>query len=120
MKLGIGSTLNMAPASGPWEIAFDLGDGDEIQVAVCPVIGWATVVTAHLDDGTAHTELQPAFVWGDGVWTESELREHTPGLGHLTLRHATLPGTAGPRRRAVCPMHDDPSLDMAGGCTCDD
>lgn len=94
MKLSIGSILNMTPADGPWEIAFDLGA--ETDTVVAPVIGWATVVGAHMNDGTVHTELKPAFVWGDMVWTEMDLRDHTPGLGPVTLRHATLPATAGP------------------------
>lgn len=94
MKLSIGSILNMTPADGPWEIAFDLGA--ETDTVVAPVIGWATVVEAHMSDGTTSTAIQPAFVWGDMVWTEHELRVHTPGLGAITLRHATLPATAGP------------------------
>lgn len=94
MNLSTGSVLNMAPAHGPWEIAFDLGG--ETGTVACPVIGWATVVIARMTDGTAHTEIKPAFVWGDMVWTETDLREHTPGLCNVTLRHATTPATAGP------------------------
>jgi hypothetical protein len=93
MKLSTGSTLSLAPATG-WEIAFDLAG--ETGAVVCPVIGWATVVAAHMNDGTVSTEIKPAFVWGDMVWTEADLREHTPGLGLITLRHATTPATAGP------------------------
>ncbi|MEU9405066.1 hypothetical protein AB0E08_05060 [Streptomyces sp. NPDC048281] len=25
-----------------------------------------------------------------------------------------------PTKRPACPLHDDPSLDMSSGCTCDD
>ncbi|MGW3936469.1 hypothetical protein [Streptomyces phaeochromogenes] len=120
MRLTIGSIVNMTPAPGPWEIAFDPDGGSDM--VVCPVIGWATVVTAHMKDASVHTELKPAFVWGDMVWTETELREHTPGLGGITLRHATIPATAGPwRTRPACPMHDTtPGQDIPGGpCICD-
>ncbi|MDX3555311.1 hypothetical protein PV729_26690 [Streptomyces europaeiscabiei] len=94
MKLSIGSVLNMTPVTAAWEIAFDIGG--ETGTVVCPVIGWATVVSSLMKDGTAHTEIKPAFVWGDMVWTEADLREHTPDLRGITLRHPTLPGIAGP------------------------
>ncbi|MFK0154615.1 hypothetical protein ACIQVK_21390 [Streptomyces sp. NPDC090493] len=92
MKLDIGSILNMTPETGGWEFVFDLGDAETV---VCPVIGWATVVTAHLNDGTVHTEIKPAFVWGDLVWTEPELHEHAAGVTGITLRHPRIPATAG-------------------------
>ncbi|MEU1302817.1 hypothetical protein [Streptomyces shenzhenensis] len=84
MKLTTGSVLNMTPAGHDWVVAFDLGG--ETGEVVCPVIGWATVVTADFKDGTVHTEVKPAFVWGDMVWTESELREHAPEITSFEIR----------------------------------
>ncbi|MFJ4987920.1 hypothetical protein ACIP9H_29465 [Streptomyces sp. NPDC088732] len=95
MNLTVGSVTNMAPANADWHIAFDLG-GDS-DIVVCPVIGWATVVTARMEDGAVITEIQPAFVWGGQVWTEAELRVHAPGLGSVSLRHPHLAATAGPK-----------------------
>ncbi|WP_432132727.1 hypothetical protein [Streptomyces tendae] len=86
MNIATGSILNMTPADNDWVVAFGLeGEPDDV---VCPVIGWATVVQAHMKDGTVHTEVKPAFVWGDMVWTETELREHTPGLKRVQIRRA--------------------------------
>lgn len=85
MNIATGSTLNMAPAGHDWVIAFNEGDETGPEV-VCPVIGWATVVVAHLNDGTVSTEVKPAFVWGDMVWTENELREHSPELRAFDIR----------------------------------
>lgn len=85
MNIATGSVLNMAPAGHDWVIAVDLGDetGPEI---VCPVIGWATVVEAHLSDGTATTCVQPAFLYVDMVWTPNELREHNPAASGFEIR----------------------------------
>lgn len=85
MNIATGSILNMAPAGHDWVIAFDLGDETGPEV-VCPVIGWATVVEAHLTDGTATTCLQPAFLYVDMVWTPSELREHNPAASGFEIR----------------------------------
>jgi hypothetical protein len=87
MNIATGSVLNMAPAAPDWVVAFDLG-GESGEV-VCPVIGWATVVQSRMKDGTAHTDVKPAFLWGDIVWTEAELREHTPGLKGVEIRRAS-------------------------------
>ncbi|MFD4524858.1 hypothetical protein ACFWP7_13220 [Streptomyces sp. NPDC058470] len=85
MKLSIGSTVNMTPApNGVWSAVFQLAPDSDIEL--CPVIGWATVVVAHLKDGTVSTEVKPAFVWGDMVWTENELREHSPELTAFDIR----------------------------------
>lgn len=84
MNIAIGSVINMTPASAGWDIAFDLGG--ETGEVVCPVIGWATVVQSRTKAGNANTVVQPAFVWGDQVWTETELREHTPDLGGIAIR----------------------------------
>jgi len=84
MNIATGSILNMAPAGHDWVIAFDfIDDSPEI---VCPVIGWATVVEAHLTDGTATTGVQPVFLYLDMLWTPSQLREHTPELGAYNVR----------------------------------
>ncbi|MEU1194951.1 hypothetical protein ABZ446_01850 [Streptomyces sp. NPDC005813] len=85
MNIATGSILNLAPAGHDWVIAFDLGDetGPEI---VCPLIGWATVVEAHLNDGTATTCVQPAFLYVDMVWTPNELREHNPAASGFEVR----------------------------------
>lgn len=84
MKIATGSILNMAPAGHDWVAAFDIGG--ETEEIVCPVIGWATVVEAHMSDGTATTCVQPAFLYADMVWTPTELREHTPGLSGIEIR----------------------------------
>ena len=84
MNIAKGNVINMAPAGHDWTITFDVGD--ETGEVVCPVIGWATVAQAHMKDGTVTTAVEPVFVWGSMVWTESELREHTPGLGGIEIR----------------------------------
>jgi hypothetical protein len=88
MNIATGSVINMTPApNGAWSAVFQLDtDGD---IELCPVIGWATVVTAHLNDGSVSTEVKPAFVWGAMVWTETELREHTPTLTAFDIRRLT-------------------------------
>jgi hypothetical protein len=84
MKIATGNVINMAAAAPDWVVAFNIGgETDEI---VCPVFGWATVVETHLNDGTVTTAIEPAFLWGDMVWTSTELREHTPGLSGIEIR----------------------------------
>lgn len=73
MKIATGSVLNMAPAGHDWVVALDHGDETTAEI-ICPVVGWATVVEAHLTDGTASTAVQPAFLYLDTVWTPNELR----------------------------------------------
>lgn len=83
MKIETGNVINLTACAPDWVVAFNLGG--ETGEVICPVIGWATVVEAHLTDGTTSTAVQPAFLWGDMVWTPSELREHTPGLGSVEI-----------------------------------
>ncbi|MEU1559484.1 hypothetical protein ABZ504_03060 [Streptomyces mirabilis] len=86
MNIATGSVINMAPAGHDWAIAFDfIDDSPEI---VCPVVGWATTVLAHLNDGTIATSVQPVFLYVDMLWTPAELREHTPELGAYNVRRA--------------------------------
>ena len=85
MNIATGSILNMAPAGHDWVIAFNEGDETQPEI-VCPVIGWATVVEAHLNDGTAATCVQPAFLYVDMVWTPNELREHNPAASGFEIR----------------------------------
>ncbi|MER8004959.1 hypothetical protein [Streptomyces sp. NPDC094149] len=85
MNIATGSVLNMAPAGNDWVIAFDYGDETAPEI-VRPVIGWATVVEAHLSDGTATTCLQPAFLYLDMVWTPTELREHDSRISGFEVR----------------------------------
>jgi hypothetical protein len=85
MNIATGSILNMAPAGHDWVIAFDEGDETQPEI-VCPVIGWATVVEARLNDGTVSTCIQPAFLYVDMVWTPSELREHNPAASGFEIR----------------------------------
>lgn len=98
MNIATGSVLNMAPAGHDWVIAFDEGDETQPEI-VCPVIGWATVVDAHLTDGTAATSLQPAFLYVDMVWTPNELREHNPAVTGFEIRAREIPGAAAARAR---------------------
>lgn len=84
MKIETGNVINVSSCNPDWLVAFDLGG--ETGEVVCPVVGWATVVQAHMQDGGVTTEVKPAFLWGDMVWVESELRDHTPGLGHVEIR----------------------------------
>lgn len=95
MIIATGSVLNVAPAGHDWVIAFDHGDETQPEI-VCPVIGWATVVEAHLNDGTATTCLQPAFLHLDMVWTPNELREHNHEITgfELRAREIAAPGEA--------------------------
>lgn len=85
MKIATGSILNMAPAGHDWVIAFDCGD-ETVPEVICPVIGWATVVEAHLTDGTASTVVQPAFLYLDTIWTPNELREHAHEIRGYEIR----------------------------------
>lgn len=85
MNIATGSILNMAPAGHDWVIAFDHGE-ETAEELVCPVIGWATVVDAHLTDGTATTCVQPAFLYLDMVWTPNELREHDSDVSGFEVR----------------------------------
>ena len=85
MNIATGSILNMTPAGNDWVVAFDHGDETEPEI-VCPVIGWATVVDAHLNDGTATTSIQPVFLYLDVLWTPNELREHDYEVGLCSVR----------------------------------
>lgn len=92
MNIATGNVINLTAAAPDWVVAFDIGG--ETGEVVCPVIGWATVAEAEMTDGTVSTCVQPAFLWGDMVWTPTELREHTPGLSGVEIRareitHAT-------------------------------
>ncbi|MFJ6566452.1 hypothetical protein ACIQNU_03470 [Streptomyces sp. NPDC091292] len=84
MKITTGSVITMTPVAPGWVVIFD--QGGEVGEVTCPVIGWATVVNAHLNDGTVHTEIKPAFLWGDMVWTEHDLREHAPEITRVEIR----------------------------------
>ena len=85
MNIATGSTLNMAPAGNDWVIVFDYGH-EATEDLVCPVIGWATVVSAHDSVGFATTSIQPAFLHQDMVWTPSELREFDHEVGVWNIR----------------------------------
>jgi hypothetical protein len=85
MNIATGSILNMAPAGHDWVIAFDEGDETAPEI-VCPVVGWATVVQSRMNDGTVHTEIAPAFLYVDMVWTPTELREHNPAASGFEIR----------------------------------
>ncbi|MGW0933631.1 hypothetical protein [Streptomyces sp. NPDC002666] len=84
MNINTGNVINLIPATPDWVVAFNIGG--ETGEVVCPVIGWATTVEAHLPDGKVATCVEPAFVWGEMVWTPTELREHTPGLSGVATR----------------------------------
>ncbi|MBW8701858.1 hypothetical protein MBT84_19820 [Streptomyces sp. MBT84] len=84
MDIAIGSVINMTPANIVWDVAFDLGG--ETGEVVCPVVGWATVVQSRTKAGNANTVVQPAFIWGDQVWTETDLREHAPDVKRFEIR----------------------------------
>lgn len=107
MNIAPGSVANVAPVpDGAWNVTFKLSADSGLEV--CPVVGWATVVTSVTEAGAAHTEVKPAFLWGDMVWTEHDLREHSPefagfriqrpfdGLADAakTLGHSTVTETA--------------------------
>lgn len=98
MNIATGSILNMAPAGHDWVIAFDEGGETQPEI-VCPVIGWATVVEAHLNDDTASTCVQPAFLYLDMVWTPNELREHNHEISGFEIRAREIPGAAEARAR---------------------
>lgn len=82
MKIATGHILNMAPAQPGWTVTFHHG---EPETVTCPVIGWATLVDAHLTDGTALTSIQAAFLYLDTVWTPAELREHDYEVSAITI-----------------------------------
>lgn len=85
MKIATGSILNMAPAGHDWVIALDSGD-ETVAEVICPVVAWATVIDAHLTDGSACTSVQPAFLHLGTVWTPNELREHAPEVRGVEIR----------------------------------
>lgn len=93
MNIATGSILNMAPAGHDWVIVFDYGH-EETEDLVCPVIGWATIVSAVDSTGAATTSIQPAFLHLDMVWTPAELREHDHEVGvwNIRAREITRPG----------------------------
>lgn len=83
MKIAAGSVINIAPTAPDWIVILSEGDSEDI---ICPVIGWATVVQAHMNDGTVATSVEPAFLWGDQVWTETDAREHSTGGLRFAIR----------------------------------
>lgn len=83
MKIDKGHVISVSAATPDWVVVIDLGDDTEI---ICSIIGWATLVQARMKDGTVTTNVEPAFLWGDMVWTETELREHSPGLARFEIR----------------------------------
>jgi len=84
MKIANGNVISMAPAQPGWTVAIDLG-GSEPEPP-CPLVGWATVIQTHLKDGTTTTVIEPAFLWGQQVWIETDLREHAPDKVVLDIR----------------------------------
>lgn len=84
MIIAKGHVINLAPAGHDWVVAFDLGD--ETGETVCPVVGWATVARAALNDGSTTTEVEPAFLWGNQVWIETDFREHAPNFSGFEIR----------------------------------
>lgn len=74
MRIAPGSVINLAPAPAGWTVTVYLG-GDESRAQTFPIIGWATVVGAHLNDGTTTTTVQAAFNYNGEIFTEAELRE---------------------------------------------
>ncbi|MEU3318881.1 hypothetical protein [Streptomyces sp. NPDC006785] len=86
MNIDKGNVINMIPATPDWIVAFNISEHEGNDEIVCPVIGWATTVEAQLPNGLVTTCVEPAFVWGDTVWTPGELREHTPGLSGVETR----------------------------------
>ncbi|MFJ4617395.1 hypothetical protein [Streptomyces sp. NPDC088812] len=76
MNIATGSVINLAPANPGWVVILSEGNSAD---TICPVIGWATVVQAHMKDGTVTTRVEPAFLWGEQVWTETDAREHSAG-----------------------------------------
>ncbi|MGW6261360.1 hypothetical protein [Streptomyces sp. NPDC055085] len=92
MNIATGSVLNLAPCAPDWVVALDYGNETEREI-VCPVIGWATVIEAHLTDGTATTAVQPAFLYLDTVWTPTELREHDHEVNGYEIRACEITRT---------------------------
>ncbi|MEU5707903.1 hypothetical protein [Streptomyces flaveolus] len=85
MNIAPGSIASITPIpDGTWNVVFKSDEDSGWEV--CPVIGWATVVTSATADGAAHTDVQPAFLWGDMVWTESDLREHAADFTGFGIR----------------------------------
>ncbi|MEV7387203.1 hypothetical protein [Streptomyces sp. NPDC091215] len=85
MEFATGSVVSVAPCAPDWVIALDCGD-ETVPEVIRPIIGWATVVDAHLTDGTATTSIHPAFLHLDMVWTPAELREHAPEVRGFEIR----------------------------------
>lgn len=79
------NVISIAPLSrDTWEVTFR--PTPEADTAVCPVVGWATVVAATNEEGVVQTAVLPAFVWGGQVWTEHDLAEHSPEFTAYDLR----------------------------------
>lgn len=90
MKIAPGSVAAFATAQPGWTVTIRWG-GEEPKIETGPVVGWATVVSAHLNDGTTSTLIQPAFILGGDVITESELREHSPEVVGLCINRPVAP-----------------------------
>ncbi|MFD3929560.1 hypothetical protein [Streptomyces sp. NPDC058614] len=119
MKIAIGCALNIAPAGHDWVVSFDLGG--ETEKVVCPVIGWATVVRGHLNDGTTTTDVRPAFLWDQQVWTEMDLIEHAPTHSDFEIRVREIPGAEAARaRREELEADVRPDSDSDGFTNLDD
>ncbi|MFF2384066.1 hypothetical protein [Streptomyces sp. NPDC058108] len=119
MNIATGSILNLAPCTPDWVVALDYGNETEPEI-VCPVIGWATVIEAHLTDGTATTAVQPAFLYLDTVWTPTELREHDHEVNGYEIRAREITRTTTAAWAAsLCPVHDAGETDGTP-CSCTD
>ncbi|WP_306186935.1 hypothetical protein [Streptomyces sp. MK5] len=83
MIIANGNVISIAAAAPDWVAVLSEGNSEDIT---CPVIGWATVVQAHMNDGTVTTSVEPAFLWGEQVWTETDAREHSTGGLRFEIR----------------------------------
>ncbi|MFJ7229820.1 hypothetical protein ACIQVF_09775 [Streptomyces tendae] len=91
MKIATGNVHHVAPCPPGWLVVLNNG-ADQEQEIVCPLIGWATVVEAHLADGTTSTAVQPAFLYLNTVWTPGELREHDTEFSGYEIRSREISG----------------------------
>ncbi|MEU3836113.1 hypothetical protein [Streptomyces microflavus] len=98
MNIAPANAISVAPTAPGWEVSFNFADGEDI---VRPVIGWATVATSRDESGETTTSIEPAFVWLHKVWTETDVREHTPGALRFELRASAdaISGAPAPGRR---------------------
>ncbi|CAM5714852.1 hypothetical protein SVIOM342S_07646 [Streptomyces violaceorubidus] len=110
MKIATGNVHHVAPCPPGWLVVLNNG-ADQEQEIVCPLIGWATVVEAHLADGTTSTADSPRSCTSTPSGRRASCASTTPSSAATRSAAARSPGARSP---ASDPSSDWPAPQAPG------